>query len=75
MMAEGHLRRYAIKPDEGYFYAGVTPDNEQVLIGLFCPNLVAFYFDPEGTLLRTSNSRRDRPRRRDFHPGSLMATK
>src|SRR6516225_7787069 len=42
------------KPDEAYFfYAGVTPDKQQVLMGLACPNLVAFRFDLEGNLLRT----------------------
>jgi hypothetical protein len=46
-------RRYAIKPDEGYFfYAGVTPDKKQVLMGLYPPDLVAFSFDKEGNLLR-----------------------
>jgi hypothetical protein len=53
-MTEGHERRYAIKPDQGtFFHTGVTPENEQVLLGLFCPNLVAFRFDLEGNLLRT----------------------
>ena len=48
-------RRYAIKPNEGYFSAGVTPVGEQVLMGLFCPNLVAFYFDRDGSLIRSEN--------------------
>lgn len=52
-MAEGHQRLYAIRPDEGYFFAGVTPNGEQVLMGCFCPNLVVFRFDPEGNLLRS----------------------
>jgi hypothetical protein len=52
-MAGGHERLYAIKPDEGYFSAGVTPDGQQVLMGLFCPNLVVFYFDRDGKLLRS----------------------
>jgi hypothetical protein len=51
-MEQDHERRYAIKPDEGYFCAGVTADSKQVLMGLFCPNLVAFDFDLEGNLLR-----------------------
>jgi|SRR6516225_2508834 len=50
-MEQDHERRYAIKPDEGYFYAGKTADNKQVLMGLFCPNLLAFNFDLEGNLL------------------------
>jgi hypothetical protein len=49
----GHERRYAIQSHDGYFfYAGVTPNHEQVLMGLFCPNLVAFHFDLDGNLLR-----------------------
>jgi hypothetical protein len=52
-MTEGYERRYAIKPDDDYFSAGVTPGGEQVLMGLSCPNLLAFHFDREGNLLRT----------------------
>jgi hypothetical protein len=38
-MEQGHERWYAIKSHEGYFfYAGLTPNKEQVLMGLFCPN-------------------------------------
>jgi hypothetical protein len=48
---EGQEQLYAIRPDEGYFFAGVTPGGAQVLMGLFCPNLVAFRFDREGNLL------------------------
>ena len=45
-------RLYRIKPDEGYFfYADVTPDNKQVLMGVYCPNLIAFFFDSDGNLL------------------------
>src|SRR5205823_2367085 len=65
-MAEAYERRYAIRPDEGYFSAGVTPDGEQVLMGLFCPNLVAFRFDPEGNLL--GSEQRPVPFFRDVTP-------
>lgn len=52
-MEREHERRYAIQPQDAYFfYTGVTPNSEQVLMGLFCPNLLAFYFDLEGNLLR-----------------------
>jgi hypothetical protein len=45
-------RCYPIQSHETYgFHAGVTPSDRQVLMGLFCPDLVAFFFDPEGTLL------------------------
>ena len=50
-MAEVQERRYAIRPDEGYFAAGVARGGEQVLMGLLCPNLVAFRFDQDGRLI------------------------
>jgi hypothetical protein len=53
-MAKRNERRYPIKSDETYFlFAGTTSDKQQVLMGLACPNLVAFRFDLEGTLLTT----------------------
>jgi hypothetical protein len=52
-MEPAHERRYAIRPDEGYFSAGVTADGQQVLMGLCCPNLVAFRFDRDGKLVGT----------------------
>jgi hypothetical protein len=54
-MATGRERRYAIRPDQGYFSAGVTSAGEQVLMGLSCPNLLALYFDPDGALMRTEH--------------------
>jgi hypothetical protein len=52
-MAEERERRYPIKTHESYgFFAGVTPDKTQVLMGLCCPNLVAFFFDSKGGLLK-----------------------
>ena len=52
-MKRGHERRYAIQPHDAYFfYTGVTLNSEKVLMGLFCPSLVAFHFDLEGNLLR-----------------------
>jgi hypothetical protein len=45
-------RLYPISTHDGYgFHAGMTGDNRQVLMGLLCPNLVAFFFDMEGNLL------------------------
>ena len=53
-MADGAKRRYRIQTHDSYgFYAGTTPDGRQVLMGLLCPNLVAFTFDADGTLLGT----------------------
>jgi hypothetical protein len=54
-MTSRRERRYPIQSHESYFfYAGVTPDDQQVLMGLCCPNLVAFYFDAEGNLLKVA---------------------
>jgi hypothetical protein len=51
-MVGNEERRYRIQSHEGYgFYAGVTPEGKQVLMGLACPNLIAFTFDAEGNLL------------------------
>lgn len=53
-MVKRQERRYAIKSEDAYYlYAGVTPDKRQVLMGLACPNLVAFFFGLEGNLLGT----------------------
>ncbi len=53
-MRQGHERRYPIRSHDGYFfYTGRTPDNGQVLMGLLCPDLVAFHFDLDGKLLRS----------------------
>lgn len=47
-------RLYSIQSHEGYgFYTGLTTSNEQVLIGLHCPNIVALRFDVDGNLLGT----------------------
>jgi hypothetical protein len=51
-MSEEANRRYPITSHEAYgFWTGVTPDKRQVLMGLLCPNLVAFFFDADGHLL------------------------
>src|SRR5262249_16937227 len=51
-MARNAERRYPIKSHKYYgFYAGLTSDGRQVLMGLSCPSLVAFFFDTEGELL------------------------
>lgn len=51
-MTQDAERLYPINSHESYgFFAGITSDNSQVLMGLFCPNLVAFLFDSEGDLL------------------------
>ncbi len=49
-------RRYPILSQECYgFFAGVTANQQQVLMGLLCPDLVALFFDPEGNLLSTEH--------------------
>jgi hypothetical protein len=45
-------RLYRIKPHERrLMYAGVTADSKQVLMGLYCPYLVAIFFDERGDVL------------------------
>lgn len=42
---------YTIRPDQGYFRCGTTGDGRQVLMGLYCPDLVALFFDTAGDYL------------------------
>jgi hypothetical protein len=42
---------YTIRPDQGYFCCGTTGDGRQVLMGLYCPDLVAFFFNTAGDFL------------------------
>ena len=51
MMRGGGAQLYPIRPDQGYFSAGMTGDGRQVLMGLHCPDLVAIFFDTPGALL------------------------
>jgi hypothetical protein len=52
----GHERRYPIQSHDAYsFYTGFSLSNEQVLVGVYCPTLVALWFDVDGSLLRTSH--------------------
>src|SRR5262245_57965913 len=50
-MTRDETHCYPIQPTAGYFDAGLTSDNRQVLMGLCCPELVALLFDPQGNLL------------------------
>jgi hypothetical protein len=34
------------------YFTGVTKNGQQVLMGLLCPELVAFFFSKDGTLVR-----------------------
>lgn len=45
-------RLFAIQGYGDNFYTGLTCDGHQVLMGLLCPNLVAYVFSAEGLLLR-----------------------
>ncbi|WP_406698456.1 hypothetical protein V5E97_06240 [Singulisphaera sp. Ch08] len=47
--AESYL--YSIQPDQGYFDAGMVETDRQVLMGLFCPDLIIIFFDRAGNLL------------------------
>jgi hypothetical protein len=48
---KGGSHRYPIQPGQGYFDAGTTGDGRQVLMGLYCPDLVAIFFDASGDLI------------------------
>ena len=48
---DGAARLFAIKGYHQDFYAGLTDDGRQVLMGLLIPNLVAYFFAQDGTLL------------------------
>jgi hypothetical protein len=50
-MSETEARVYPIQNDGYDFFTGVCSDGRQVVMGLLCPELVAFFFDPEGNLL------------------------
>jgi hypothetical protein len=43
-------RLFPLQP--GRVYTGVCPDGTQVLMGLYCPEVVCFVFSPDGDLLR-----------------------
>lgn len=54
-MVPSHEKRYAIQSNDEYgFCTGLIAGDEQVLMGLLCPNLAAFHFSREGDLLRRS---------------------
>jgi len=43
-------------PIQGYeedFSTGICADGRQVVLGVFEPQLIAYFFDPQGSLLRT----------------------
>ena len=60
-------------PLTGYgdeFVTGACPDGRQVVMGLLCPHLVAYFFDPAGRLLGDEHRPWDHPapRLRDTGP-------
>ncbi len=44
-------RLFAIQGHSDAFYAGVTADGRQVLIGITRPHIVAYFFSSDGMLL------------------------
>jgi hypothetical protein len=44
-------RHYPIQPEQRYFDVGMTGAGRQVLMGLYCPDLVAIFFDASGDLI------------------------
>jgi len=53
-------RLLAIQGHSDDFYAGVTADGRQVLMGSNRPNIVAYFFTPEGVLLGRDTRRLER---------------
>jgi len=52
-MGQASSRLYPIKSHEEYsFFTGFTLGNQQLLMGLLCPSMVAIRFDSDGNLLR-----------------------
>jgi hypothetical protein len=50
-MSEGSAEQlFPIQPYD--FETGTCADGRQVVMGLLCPHLVAYFFDPQGNLLR-----------------------
>ena len=49
--SEDEDRLFAIQGHSDNFYAGVTPDGCQVLMSVNGPNIVAYFFSPDGVLL------------------------
>lgn len=45
-------RRYPIRGYDEDFVTGITRSGSQVLMGLLCPHVVAYFFSPEGALER-----------------------
>jgi hypothetical protein len=44
-----HPRLFPLRGDEGYFHTGTTPDGRQVVAGLLCPFVAAYFFRPDGS--------------------------
>jgi hypothetical protein len=42
-------RLFPLRGDEWYFHTGTTPDGRQVIAGLLCPFVVAYFFNPDGS--------------------------
>lgn len=51
-LTRGDRRLYPLSGSDRYsYFPGLVRDGRQVLMGLYCPSLVAIFFDPEGRLL------------------------
>jgi hypothetical protein len=62
-------------PLQGYgddFVTGVCADGRQVVMGLLCPYLVAYFFAPDGRLLEDEDRLWERPARRMGGDGPYM---
>jgi hypothetical protein len=57
-MIRGDAHLYPIRTEESYLlHTGFTSDNRQVLMGLYCPDIVAIFFEQNGSLLEAQKRR------------------
>ena len=63
--AESHL--HLIQSGQGYFDAGMTADGRQVLMGLYCPDIVALFFDFSENLVNHESRRLEFLQRSGVH--------
>src|SRR5262245_26387932 len=61
MVNEGDLRLFSIQPYCDEFVTGICADGRQVVMGLICPNLVAYFFDNKGRLLGCEHREWNKP--------------
>jgi hypothetical protein len=56
-MQKAKARLFPIQSHEDDFFAGVCADGRQVVMGLLCPAVAAYFFDAEGNYLASERRR------------------